>query len=212
MGDGIERAACAPADQPQWCGVVCGDEGSEPRREGMIGPESSVPGLICSCSDFHCGTCARNRVSSGGKRRFPPRGADKDLINWRESWSFWPGAGTLTPVFLGDPAPLSRPHLPLPCHCGVPGPETSEGPWAPRASQLPWGPVSFEGGKGRKRPEDPDSLYNQHSLLMMPIIKTEQPKHKIIVSSSERALARKLMVPYTTSMAIGDCCNRGGGD
>lgn len=74
-GNRIERAACARADQPQGCGVVCGDEGSEPRREGMTGPESSVPGLICSCSDFHCGTCARNRyllVESGGSHLGAP--------------------------------------------------------------------------------------------------------------------------------------------
>lgn len=175
-----------------------------------------MPGLICSSSDFHCGTCARNRISSGGKRRFPPRGADKDLINRRESCAFWSAAGALTPVFLGDPAPLSRPHLPLPCHCGVPGPETGEGPWAPGASQLPRGPVSFEGRKGRKRPEDPDTVFITNiACIVMAIIKTEQPNHKIIVSSAERALAlapaRKLMVPYTTSMAIGDCRNRRGG-
>lgn len=54
-----------------------------------------MPGLICSCSDFHCGTGARNRVSSGRKRRFPPRGTDKDLINGSESRPFWPGARAL---------------------------------------------------------------------------------------------------------------------
>lgn len=126
--------------------------GTEPRREGVTGPESSVPGLICSCSDFHCGTFARNRVSSGGKRRFPPRGADKDLINPSESRAFWPGAGALAPGSLGDPATPSRPQLSFPRHCGAPRPETGEGAWAPGASELPRVPVSFEGGKARKRP------------------------------------------------------------
>lgn len=61
----------------------------------MTGRESSLPRLICSCSNFHYGTGARNLVSSGRKQRFPPRGTNKDLINGSESRLSWLGAQAL---------------------------------------------------------------------------------------------------------------------
>lgn len=103
QGNRIELAARAEADKLQAEGRWVQGWRTEPgRREaggdggGCLTPnrvrESSVRGLICSCSDFHCGTCARNTVSYGRKRRFPPRGTGKDLINASESRAFWRGA------------------------------------------------------------------------------------------------------------------------
>lgn len=110
--------------------------GTQPRRVGVTGlaragsPKSSVPVLICSCSDFHCENGARTRVSSGRKRQFPPRGTDKDLIKGSKSRLFWPGARVfLSRITEGrglSLAPLSQPQLSFPCHCGTPRPETGE--------------------------------------------------------------------------------------
>lgn len=57
--------------------------------------EDSAPEQTGFCLDFHLGTRARNSVSSGRKRRLPPQGTDKDLINTSESHPSWPGARAL---------------------------------------------------------------------------------------------------------------------
>lgn len=128
-------------------------------------------GSIYSCSDF--GTGARNRVSSGRKRRFPSRGTDKDLINRSKSRPFWQSARTLRSRIAvggrekgrGLSLTLSlRPQLPLPRHCGTPRPEMANGVlprpiWAPgdrsgrappEASEQPWSLLSLKGSEAGK--------------------------------------------------------------
>lgn len=119
-------------------------------------PKSSVLGSIYSCSDF--GTGARNRVSAGRKRRFPPRGTDKGLINRSKSRPFWQSARALRSRIArsgGEKGrglsltPSLRPQLPLPRHCGTPRPEMANevlprSIWAPRRPQRARAPGGLE--------------------------------------------------------------------
>lgn len=171
-------------------------------------PKTSVLGSIYSCSDF--GTGARNRVSAGRKRRFPPRGTDKGLINRSKSRPFWQSARALRSRIAGSGAekrrglsltPSLRPQLPLPRHCGTPRPEMANGVlprslWAPpgdrsgraprEASKHPWSLLSLKGSEAGK------GLLRFHRILQaqdsLPITMIEQSKNKVIVSSSARTL------------------------
>ena len=169
-------------------------------------PKSSVLGSIYSCSDL--GTGARNRVSSGRKRRFPSRGTDKDLINRSNSRPFWRSARTLRSWIAvggrekGRGLSLTlnlRPQLPLPRHCGTPRPEMANGvlprpaDLGPRRSQRARAPGGlgaalessvFEGQRSREGIlRFQRILQAQYSL---PITMIEQSKNKVIVSSEAR--------------------------
>lgn len=103
------------------------------RQDGKDCVEDSTPEHIGFCLDFHLGTRARNSVSSGRKRRLPPQGTDKDLINASESHPSWPGARTFRWRIAKGKA-LSR---------------VLDSPLSP-TKQL-WGAVSFEGREAREK-------------------------------------------------------------
>lgn len=147
------RGGCAVVrrcgTQPRWAGVTGLEPGS---------PKSSVLGSIYSCSDF--GTGARNRVSSGRKRRFPPRGTDKGLINGSKSRPMWQSARALRSRIAGGGGEKGRglsltaslrPQLPLPRHCGAPRPEMAEGV-LPRPI---WAPETAAGARPRRPRSSP---------------------------------------------------------